>query len=355
MNITEDEIIVINQRAMERVDANEFSSAQDLLSQILTKLRETCNPTIGEVITLNNSAFICEKLGNNLKAVTLLLRASQFKPLNPKEYTYSLGTIINLSCINSHTGNLKIALKQAFKAVEMTESDSLIEHKPAAYYNLSCILAKMQKFEKAEFYFGESLNVCKNFLGNYHLLTLACRKQAEICNKKYTTRAKHPSFTSHTAKLTKYTVKIPELEQNSLGNNIKFNSSTRVSSITSHKKSIFAKRITGVGMPYIKEIRYSIRNHFTHLVPRGYNSMIEEKSKYTKLNNSITIEQDSWISKVGSIKQTITKLEKRLNDFLISSRDIYRLAGFMEDVDEDILKNIVKIQKWLRPKLTQKP
>lgn len=351
MNITEDEIILINQRAMQQVEANELSSAEDLLSQLLSKLPDTRNLTIAEVITLNNSAFICEKSGNHLKALSLLLRATQFKPSNPKENIHSLGIIINLSCINSCTGNLKIALKQAFKAVEMTESGILIEHKPTAYYNLSCILAKMEKFEKAGFYFGESLDVCRSLLGSTHLLTVASSKRAQACNKKFTSRAKHPSFTSHTAKLTKYSTKIPDLEQNSIKNNLKFNSSTRVSSITSYKKSIFARKITGVGTPYLNEIRYSIRNHFTHLVPRGYNSEIVEKNKF---NNSIYTKKDSLTNKFKNIKLKILKLENKLNDFLISSRETYQLAGLIEDVDENILKNIVKIQKWFKPRLLKK-
>lgn len=348
MNITEEEIIIINQRAMQGVESNELFAAEDLLSQLLHKLPESASLTLAHVMTLNNSAFVYGKLGNPLKAMSLLLRAYQFKPSQPSEFSYLLGTLVNLSCVNCSTGNFKIALKQAFKAVEMTEAQEFEGLRPAAYYNLSCVLAKMHKFEKAGFYFGESLSVCRGLLGAKHGLSVASSKRAEVCQRMYGNRSKHSSFTSHTAKLTKYVMKVPDIEQKLMEGKMKFNFSTKVSSISNTRKNVFNKILPGVGIPYLKELRYSKLNHYNFYAPKKFDSSPVSTTRTTKYNNITYTKKKTLSDHIHQITTALSALESNLQDFLESTRSTYLTAGFIPELSDNLLTSTIKIQKWFK-------
>ncbi|OMJ72685.1 hypothetical protein SteCoe_28819 [Stentor coeruleus] len=366
MNISNEEIFSENFRALKLVSECAYHAAEDVLLKTLDCFKESESPSIEEVMTLNNLGYIQHKLGNHKDSLTILTRAALFTPNFPSEIQYSIGTLVNLCSVNSALGFHQIALQQAFKALEISESSLQPEILAIIHYNIASQLALMERSDKAKHFFQETLTLSKNHFGSNHKLTTLAQKYSILCTTpgKYHYRVKSSGSASKNSSFStnitnpRYTMQASDYTDKFAENKIKINFSTKIASISSTGRPIINKNSI-IGMPYIKEIRKSKRidaSLFTTPKPT------KKKTESVILNRNTALTANDKISKgfnlrkrLKAIKDHIMSLENRLKEFISLSRDLMGFFNFEEfEGSNDKMNAVFKIQRWFRKNLQRK-
>lgn len=367
MNISNEEIFSENLRALKLVPECAYHAAEEILLKTLDCFEKSESPSIEEVITLNNLAYIQHKLGNHQDSLILLTRAELFTPNTSSEIQYSIGTLINLCSVNSALGFHQIALQQAFKALESSESSLRLEILAIIHYNIASQLALMERSDKARHFFQETLTLSKNHFGSTHKLATLAQKASILCTTpgKYHYRvkssgntSKNSSFSTNATKVPRYTMQISDYSDKFAENKIKINFSTKIASISSTGRPIINKSNI-VGMPYIKEIRKSKRiDASLFATPKP----VKKKTESMILNRNTAFTAADKIKKgfnlrkrLKAIKEHIMSLESKLKDFIGLSRDLMSFFDLEEfEGSREKMKAVIMVQKWFRKILEKK-
>jgi hypothetical protein len=206
----------------------------------------------------------------------------------------------------------------------------------------------MQKIEKLSTLIREPSEKPKN-TGPRYLPTLATNIRGEVKVKKPNTRGKLSSLSNKNSKLRRY----PGLEDSHakiLENKSKLNFSLKNYSINKTGRSVFS---IYAGIPYLKELRYARKQDSSlYTSPKKFHSDTINVSRNVKsFNGTLYDKEESVKIKIRKIDHEIKFLESKLEEFMISCQLAGALIGYIDDVDEITIKNVVKIQKWFRKKL----
>ncbi|OMJ93181.1 hypothetical protein SteCoe_3872 [Stentor coeruleus] len=332
-----------------------------MLLGILHVFQESEHPKIEEVMTINNLAYIQHKLGNYQESITFLTRATLFVPSCPIETQYSIGTLINLCSSNSALGLHKIALQQAFRALEISENSTNSELQAIIHYNIASQLAQIEKPENAGAFLQEAIFLSKTFLGSAHPLTSLAHKASLLCSQpiKYHFRFKSSESTSKISSFSTSTSKPPrnlkpEAEYLPAPGDLKkkINFSRKIVSISSSGRPIKNKLFI-VATPYVKEIRRSKRiDAGLFITPKSVRKKAD--SVFLPPNRFFPDNEKekkglSIRKRIKNIKENILSLESKLKEFISFSSSIMMMVDFegfemtMGNVDA-----VVKIQRWVR-------
>lgn len=361
MNYSNEEIFLENYRALILVSEGSCHSAENALLGILHVFQESEHPKIEEVMTLNNLACIQHKLGNYQESITFLTRAALFVPSSPVEIQYSIGTLMNLCSSNSALGFHKIALQQAFKALEISENLTNSELQAVIHYNIASQLALIERPENAGAFLQEAISISKTFLGSTHSLTTLANRASLLCSQpvKYHFRFKSSESTSKISSFSTSTSKVsknfkPETEYLSAPGDLKkkINFSKKIVSISSSGRPI-KNKLCIIAMPYIREIRRSKRiDAGLFITPKSVrkkaDSFFLPPNRFF-LDNEKERKGGSIRKRIKNIKEHISNLETKLKEFISFSNSIMLLVDFegIEMTTRNI-EVVIKIQRWFR-------
>ncbi|OMJ94508.1 hypothetical protein SteCoe_2281 [Stentor coeruleus] len=361
MNYSNEEIFSENRRGLIFVSEGIYHSAENTLLGILHVFQKSERPRIEEVMTLNNLACIQYKLGNYKETIIYLTRAALFIPSCPAEIQYSVGTLMNLCSSNSALGLHKIALQQAFKALEISENSINSELQGVIYYNIASQLVHVERPENALIFLQKALSLSKTSLGPTHFLTSLAQKASLLCPQpiKYHFRfkssestSKMPSFSINSSKPSRNLK--PEAEFLFTPEELKkkINFSRKIVSISSSGRQI-KNKLCIVAMPYAMEIRRSKRID-AGLFITPVSAKKKADSFFLPPNKFFTDNEKeskglSIRKRIKNIKESILSLEYRLKEFIefsSSVRIIVDFEGF--EINVGNVEAVVRIQRWFR-------
>ena len=207
----------------------------------------------------------------------------------------------------------------------------------------------MQKLGKPLYIPHNTPNRSKNLCGPRYLPTLANNMQIFSHKKKSQSRSRQGSLSNKNSKPRQ----IYALEESNLRINdskSKFNLSLKNHSINKTVHSVFS---IYSGMPYLKELRYSRKNDLSlYSSPQKFHSdTVSAVRNIRSLNGTLFDKEESIHLKLKKIGKEIKFLESKLDEFVISSQLAGALMGYLDQVDESTIRNVVKIQRWFRTKL----
>ena len=209
----------------------------------------------------------------------------------------------------------------------------------------------MQKLGKPLYIPCNTPNRPKNLCVPRYLPTLASNFQIYSQKNKSQSRSRQGSLSNKSSKQRQYC----GLEDSNLRINdskLKLNVSIKSHSINKTGHSVFSNHSR---IPYLKVLRYSRKNDLSlYSSPQKFHSDTVSAARNLKsLNGTLFDKEESIQLKVKKIGKEIKFLESKLDEFVISSQLAGALMGFLDQVDESTIRNVVQIQRWFRGKLNK--
>ena len=207
----------------------------------------------------------------------------------------------------------------------------------------------MQKLDKPLYIPHNTPHRSKNLCGPRYLPSLASNLHQNSQTKKSQNRSRQPSISNKNSKLRRY-AGIEESNLRITESKSKMNFSLKNKSINKTGRSVFS---IYVGIPYLKELRYAKKNDSSlYSSPKKFHSDTVSVARNLKSSNGTLYDkEESFQLKIKKIDKEIKFLESKLDEFVISSQLAAALMGYLDQVDESTIRNVVKIQKWFRLKL----
>lgn len=332
MSLSIEEIIKTNQTALSLITNQKFSEAEKLLSKLFELMNSNQEPSIAELITLNNLSMIYSKTGQIHLSVKCLTRASQFKTENKAEFVYLIGTHLNFCVINGILGHYASGIQEGYKALYLLAKINMPETSVLTFYNMAIQFASMKKHGKAAEFLKNSVVIAENKLGKTHKLvkftTKACSNyfykspltrniKSSSFSSKSISYMKNPSKFEKNLHLNISTDKNLEDGYHHTTNILEMQSIPKLSIKTEHNGNYFTRKVIkktiNIGQKFSntpKTIRKIFLNNYTS----------NRSTAVTSVTTSFHKNEERLEGRVKNITNYLSTLQSELDEFTVNSK-----------------------------------